>query len=554
MWDAILHILSVIGSALFMIIFFGLCIFVHELGHFLVARMCGLRVLAFSIGFRKIWAKKIKGVEYRIGWIPVGGYVDLPQIDATGEPKDENGDPLPRAKPWKRIVTAAAGPLFNILFAMLLGCAIWVFGLPQSTPKMTEFKVKTVQVDKPEYNAGLRPGDVIIKLNGRTFNSTWNSFSQNIMLTVGDVTLTVRKPDGTIKDIVYQPVVNRQVAPSAKIPIPFFTVELPVVIAPLKDSPAEKAGLKKGDRITKLNGIEVGRTEFLTMVHFANKQPLVAEYIRKENNKEITGTVTVYPAEIEGDDFVLGIAFDPETDLLVESVYPNMPAAEKLKAGDRITAVNGKKAELNQDVIRCVLESRGEPVELTILRGEQEQTFSISAVRKNKLGVKFQYLTYPTPVEQLVSVLNTTWRSLKSVAAGIGRKLGMKDAGYTTLGPQHFSGPIGIGETLYMSVYRGSLIIGLNLVVVISFSLGLFNLLPIPVLDGGHILLAVLEIITRRPPSEKILHPITGFFVLVLIGFMLFVTFFDIKRLLPAEAEKQGKIIREADMVKENGK
>ena len=88
----------------------------------------------------------------------------------------------------------------------------------------------------------------------------------------------------------------------------------------------------------------------------------------------------------------------------------------------------------------------------------------------------------------------------------------------------------------------------------ISFSLGLFNLLPIPVLDGGHILLAVLEIITRRPPPEKILHPITGFFVLVLIGFMLFVTFFDIKRLLPAEAEKQGKIIREADMVKENGK
>lgn len=554
MWDAILHILSVIGSALFMVIFFGLCIFVHELGHFLAARMCGLRVLAFSIGFRKIWAKKINGVEYRIGWIPVGGYVDLPQIDATGEPKDENGDPLPRAKPWKRIVTAAAGPLFNILFAMLLGCAIWVFGLPQSTPKMTEFKVKTVQVDKPEYNAGLRPGDVIIKLNGRTFNRTWNSFSQNIMLTVGDVTLTVRKPDGTIKDIVYQPVVNRQVAPSAKIPIPFFTVELPVVIAPLKDSPAEKAGLKKGDRITKLNGIEVGRTEFLTMVHFANKQPLVAEYVRKEGNKEITGTVTIHPEEMDGDDFALGIAFHPETDLLVESVYPNMPAAEKLKAGDRITAVNGKKAELNQDVIRCVLESRGEPVELTILRDEQEQTFSISAVRKNKLGVKFQYLTYPTPVEQLVNVLNTTWRSLKSVAAGIGRKLGVKDAGYTTLGPQHFSGPIGIGETLYMSVYRGSLIIGLNLVVVISFSLGLFNLLPIPVLDGGHILLAVLEIITRRPPSEKILHPITCFFVLVLIGFMLFVTFFDIKRLLPMEAEKQGKIIREADMVKENGK
>lgn len=93
MWDAILHILSVIGSALFMIIFFGLCIFVHELGHFLVARMCGLRVLAFSIGFRKIWAKKIKGVEYRIGWIPVGDMWICPKSMPLENPKMKTAIP-----------------------------------------------------------------------------------------------------------------------------------------------------------------------------------------------------------------------------------------------------------------------------------------------------------------------------------------------------------------------------------------------------------------------------------------------------------------------------
>ncbi len=118
MLQNILDFLNIAWSVLFMLIFFGLCIFIHELGHFLAGRLCGLHVSAFSIGFRKIWWKKINGVEYRIGWIPVGGYVELPQIDSTGEAKDEDGNILPKAEPWKRIVTAFAGPLFNILFGL----------------------------------------------------------------------------------------------------------------------------------------------------------------------------------------------------------------------------------------------------------------------------------------------------------------------------------------------------------------------------------------------------------------------------------------------------
>ena len=98
MQNMLLDILQIICSALFMVFFFGACIFIHELGHFLAARMCGLHIVAFSIGFRKAWAKKINGVEYRIGWIPCGGYVDLPQIDASDDViKDENGNELPKA-------------------------------------------------------------------------------------------------------------------------------------------------------------------------------------------------------------------------------------------------------------------------------------------------------------------------------------------------------------------------------------------------------------------------------------------------------------------------
>ena len=119
-WHNVLDILSIIGAVLFMVFFFGFCIFIHELGHFLAARWRGLTVTAFSIGFRKIWSKKIGDVEYRIGYLPFGGYVEIPQLDGNcgedGNVKTEDGKVYPHAKPLDRIIAVFAGPLFNILF------------------------------------------------------------------------------------------------------------------------------------------------------------------------------------------------------------------------------------------------------------------------------------------------------------------------------------------------------------------------------------------------------------------------------------------------------
>jgi len=116
----VLEILQIAGACLFVVFFFGMCVFSHELGHFLAGRWRKLHIDAFSIGFRKVWGKKINGVEYRIGCIPLGGYVELPQIDATGEvPHAADGTELKRAKPLDRIITAFAGPLF---------CSGWLWG------------------------------------------------------------------------------------------------------------------------------------------------------------------------------------------------------------------------------------------------------------------------------------------------------------------------------------------------------------------------------------------------------------------------------------------
>ena len=540
MWDMVMQVLSVIGSALFMIFFFGMCIFIHELGHFLVARWCGLHVVAFSIGFKKVWAKKINGVEYRIGCIPVGGYVDLPQIDASGDKiVDENGEPLPRVAPWKRLVTAFAGPFFNILFALFLGCFVWYFGLPQSTPKLSEMEVATVQADKPEYNAGLRPGDVIFQFNGKPFERTWNEFSRDIMLNVGDVKLTVRKPDGSVAEVTYQPAVNRQVAPNAKVPVPFFTVDLPVVVAPQKDSPAEKAGLREGDLILAIDGKPVWCQDFWYEVRFCGGKPLRLTCKRGGDISEIT----VVPEK--AGDFLTGLVFSPNGEMMIDAHLADLPAKNKLKPGDVIVAFNGRKAAGRQELEAAIQEQKDQPFTLTVRRGKKTISVTTHAVPRYQVGVMFRYqsFSHPSPFRQFSNVLDLTWRSLKSVSAGVSRKIGVRNAGYTTLGPQHFSGPVGIGQTLYLSVFRGSLIIGLNLVVLISYSLGLFNLLPIPVLDGGHILLAVLEMIFRRPVSPKVLQPIMIFFIAVLIGFMIFVTFFDIKRMIPTEPEKQGTIV-----------
>ena len=199
-----LEILGWIGSLVFVVVFIGLCIFVHELGHFLAARWRGLHIDAFSLGFRKIWCKKINGIEYRIGCLPFGGYVELPQVDTTEAiPKSADGVELPPAKPLDRIITAAAGPLFNVLFGLFLACFVWIFGMPMppDAAKLTEFNVLSVDETSPEYQAGLRPGDTITAFDNEPFEMSWAEFTQAIMLKPGlAVQLDVRRPgtDGVI--------------------------------------------------------------------------------------------------------------------------------------------------------------------------------------------------------------------------------------------------------------------------------------------------------------------------------------------------------------------
>ncbi len=527
------HILTVIGSAVFMIFFFGLCIFVHELGHFLVAKWRGFHVIAFSIGFRKIWGKTYKGVEYRIGWIPFGGYVDIPQIDSTDVPKDENGNTLPKGKPFDRILAAVAGPLCNIIFGFFLAVFVWIGGLPQETPKLAQIEVATIEQDSPEYRAGLREGDKIVRLNGKTFNCTWREFVTEILTIIGDVTLEVER-NGKIEKVTYRPVVNKAVNPIDEIAYPFFRPKLPLRLYPKAYSPAAKAGVRAGDEVIAANGQKIaGFDELNTFLSMNSDKPFTLTVRREGKILEIPNIVPEL-LTIDGKTGVsrIGFTFQPAAKVLkIEKISSGMPAEKAgLMAGDIIVKSNGKIIE-NPSAFPATLD--GKPVLLTVKRGEKEFEVTVvpEFVKFTDIGVEFVYLTHPTPWQQFTYVIDMSVKSLKSLGVSLGNKLGLTKA-HTTIKPSHLSGPIGIGRVLYISVYRGSIVQGLSLVVLVSFSLGIFNLLPIPVLDGGHILLAILEMIFRRPISPAVLKPIMMGFIGLLVAFMLYVSFYDMRRVI----------------------
>ena len=142
------------------------------------------------------------------------------------------------------MLVAFAGPLFNMLFGLLLGIVIWVHGLPQDTPSLTEIKVESIQKDSPEWKAGLRKGDVIYALNGERFDTTWNGFINKILFTIGEVTLSVRRNGQDLK-ITYKPAVNKSVSPEEEIAYPFFLPEIPLYLIPAKVRPRRKQASAK---------------------------------------------------------------------------------------------------------------------------------------------------------------------------------------------------------------------------------------------------------------------------------------------------------------------
>jgi regulator of sigma E protease len=177
-------------------------------------------------------------------------------------------------------------------------------------------------------------------------------------------------------------------------------------------------------------------------------------------------------------------------------------------------------------------------------------------------GLSIAYINHPTPINQFVTVCTMTWKSIQGIFYNIvGNKLKLTDK-KSSIGAKHLSGPLGIVERIYASVYYGSFIQGLFFIVIITFSLGLFNLLPIPVLDGGHIVFATLEIIMGRKLPNSIMKPLIIVCIAGLLSLMVYATVNDTARIVndgkeeffiklaPAGIEKQATVDAETAATK----
>jgi len=206
-----MEILVTIGYIAICIVFFSLAIAIHEFGHFIVALKLGLKVDRFSIGFGPaIWKKTWRGVEYRISWIPLGGYVMIPDVDPEGTKKLEggSGNDKPGAgrreiSPWKEIAVAVAGPGMNILLAVVLAFILSAL----SADKFGELTCEVTDTLKgmPAEKAGVKEGDTIVSVAGKKVN-TWSQMQVEVQIAGGKETeFVIRDKSGAERTVVMTP-------------------------------------------------------------------------------------------------------------------------------------------------------------------------------------------------------------------------------------------------------------------------------------------------------------------------------------------------------------
>ena len=452
-------------SVFTIVLFFGGSIFVHELGHFLAARRRGVKVSRFSIGMGPaIWSRVGKdGVEYRLAWIPIGGYVLLPQLADMPAIEGEAPDtgPLPPVSYTSKIIVFAAGAFFNVLFAFVLASILWLIGQPTSEELATTrigYIAKTINlgdgtaVTSPAVEAGLQTGDIIRALDG-TKVADWPQLLQTLVTSAG------MAEDGRRKTI--------------------FSIERNGQLKDISVYPQ----LSGEDRVRKV-GILAAYT------------PIVATVPEKSLAKTIG-----------------------------------------LEVGDQLKALNGAPL-LNLLTLLDVLQAKGpESFTLTVQRGDRSLDLVVPAERPKDttglLGAGYRTnfgLVHTNPFAQLSTQVSMTFRVLWSLIEP-----------HSDIGFNKLSGPVGIGK-IYWDAAQAGIRYVLWIAILVNVNLAIFNLLPIPVLDGGHMLFATIGKIRGKALPGNFISAAQSVFIVLLFGMILYVSVFDVRRIMrDSRADTQAK-------------
>lgn len=438
--------ISVLSNIAVALVVLGVIIVLHELGHFLVAKLFKIRVETFSVGFGpRILGYKYGDTDYRISAFPLGGYVKMsgenPGDEVTGDIDEFMSKPK-----WQRFLVAAAGPAMNVILAVVLLAGLYVYGIEVPEHLESEARVGIVAAGSAAEEAGIRPGDLIVEFDGEV-NPTWQNVDIKTILSADQPILTRLERSGEIIETTVTPVPLGPRESGYAGMGPHFRVFVAAFTG--RDTPAERGGLLPGDEIIQIGDIGLSTS-----------------------GRTIQELIQSMPSDI----IPLTVLRDAETINL--EVRP----------------------ELNDDGQRMI-------------------------------GIQMPMM--PTVMIKL-GLIDALDRSIRTNAANgmlIFEILGRLIKRETSM--RSLDGPIGIVRVSGQAFQLGLAPL-ISLMALISLNLGILNLLPIPILDGGVMLLLLIEGIMGHDLSLAVKERIVQFSFVFLMVLTVFVLYNDVVKLLPS--------------------
>jgi len=430
----------------------GIMVLVHEFGHFAVAKLCGVRVEVFSIGFgTRLFGFRRGETDYRLSLLPLGGYVKM-SGEIPGEARTDDPGELENHPRWQRVLIALAGPIANFILAIVLMTAVYMIHNEVQAYLNGPAHVDYVSANSPAGHTGIHDGDTIVHYD-TIENPTWDQVAVRSLLNLNQT-------------------------------IPFSYVH--------DDQRTD----------TKLFVEAKGGAENFSL--------------------EDLGLVPVMQS----------------TPVQVDSLESDMPAIKAgLKPGDKVAAIDGLSLHSVPALLAYLQDQAGKPAVLTILRDGKTLPIKITpqladsgdGTKDFRLG--FSYLPPPIKVQRLPfdKAVAASWKFNKKgslLIVEVVKRMFTRQVSVRSL-----SGPIGIGQQVHQAVSMPGWMPIIGLMAYISLNLGIFNLLPIPILDGGMILFLIIESIIRRDVNQQFKERVYQIAFVCIIIFAVFVIFNDITKL-----------------------
>ena len=496
------------------IILLGLCVFVHELGHLLGGKMVGIKAKTFSIGMGKgIFKKQIGDTTYQIAPFPFGGYCQFYGEDPSEE-RTGQGFEFLSAHPLRRIVTVAMGPLFNLFFGIIIFFIMNMVGYSKDTNQVyIPEQMQSGKNASVAYAAGIRSNDWIVKIGDDEVHS-FADISAAVMFSEGrNLDITVKRDGKELR----LPVTPKKNEGSSRFEIGVMPHGSRILIVELVEGgAAQAAGLREMDEIISMDGKPVsGESEFTNYVNSHAEKKVIFKISRKGKvfEKEIAPRLN---------DVVRFKTVDGKGN--AGETIPIMKSKNLQKYLDKGSIlINGRKIISYEGLIGTVKESKGKTISFQIDREQYKGTAELDkvgligifqAVAPDQVQVKYGFgqalaQSFVEPYKWIVLNL---------------KGLGMLFTGRMNV-RENLSGPIRIVQIAGQVAYYKGMSDFILLMAKISIILMVMNLLPIPVVDGSHLIFFTIEMIRKKPLSQKIMERIqtVGIVILALImGFAIF--------------------------------